>query len=379
MKSIHIQPLPISKQCADMMRSLLLTFLLIGLSAVCLPAKEKPTSLLTGGVTGTYVTFGNNIAEVANKKPYNHKVDVLPSHGSIDNIKRITSSNGAIPLGIVQSDILGFLSRSTNDNTRAIASRLSLIFPFYEEEVHILARKPIKGLSGLTGMRVVVGLEGSGNMLTAMNIMALSGVQPSEIIHAAPAEGVVSVLSDEADALIFVGGKPVTLFTNLADLKTAHKGKNAHLLDAIHFVPVDDQRVFSEYSPTRINAGDYPFVDNAVLTAKVNAVLVSYEPPELKGAAREAYCKPLQQISRAIVHHMEYLRDSAHPKWKEVNLYADLNIWPRNSCVWEGKRFIGAPEATAAVPVKVAPKVRDALSKDLLDVVKFGTKDNAEQ
>ena len=337
-----------------------------GVTPIILHAGSKPLSMVTGGEAGTYIRFGEDIASVASDKPYEQPVNVLKTSGSIDNIKRITSSKGGVSLGIVQSDILGFLSRSTNKNTRATSERLSLLFPFYEEEVHILARRDIGGLRDLAGKRVIVGEEGSGNMLTAMNVLALAEVEPGVVLNTAPAEGVVSVLSGEADAMIFVGGKPVALFSNLSELKTANNGKNAHLLEQVHLVPIDDQRVYAEYLPTRINVGDYPFVDSTLLTAKVSALLVSYEPSSLNSKSRAAYCEPLHAVSRAIVENIDRLKTTGHPKWKEVNLYEDVSLWKKNSCVWDGKKI------AKAVRNMSEPVTNDPLSKDLLDIVKYG-------
>lgn len=346
--------------------SVVLSFIMI----VCLSATHAQSNdamtIVTGSDTGTYVRFGNDIAAIVKQAPYKKQLNVLSTSGSIDNIKRISGGNGQVALGIVQSDILGFLSRSTSDNTRAIAKDLSLIFPFYEEEVHILARKDILGFRDLAGKRVVVGQEGSGNMLTAMNLLALADIEPAQTIHISPAEGVVSVLSNEADAMIFVGGKPLSLFSNLSDLKTAHGGENAHLLDAIHLVPIDDQRIFSEYLPTRINAGDYSFVDSTVLTAKVNAVLVAYDPQSIKTSNRDAYCDQIFAVSKAIAGNMEALKNTGHPKWENVNLFDNVAKWKKNECVWDGKTFLAAPAMKSLQPSTIS----DALSKDLLAVVR---------
>src|SRR5690242_2080317 len=77
---------------------------------LALPVQAEETlGIVTGPKTGTYYAIGKDIAQVAAKS--NITVDVKPSQGSIDNIKRINSSENAA-LGIVQSDVLGFLSRS---------------------------------------------------------------------------------------------------------------------------------------------------------------------------------------------------------------------------------------------------------------------------
>ena len=338
--------------------------MIVILGGVSYAASTDAIKIVTGPDTGTYYAFGHNIADLSPKNA--SPIKVISSNGSIDNIRQIVEGKGNIALGIVQSDILGFLKRSTSANTKRVADHLSMVFPFYDEEVHILARQNIKGLRDLEGKRIVVGEEGSGNMLTAMNILSLAQIKTGHLLHMPPAEGVVAVLSGEADAMFLVGGKPVPLFTNLSSLKEAKSGANAHLLDEVHLIPVDDQRVYAEYSPTRINKGDYPFMHETILTAKVSAILVAYgESAKTKRNARE--CSQLQEVSRLIAARLDTLKTTGHPKWKEVNLYADVTGWPRNPCIWEGKRFFAAPASQPVIKGKNAE-----LTNDLLDIVKHG-------
>src|SRR5271165_5313491 len=64
--------------------------------------------MVTGPKTGTYITFGKDIAKEAAKEGI--KVNVFDSKGSVENIQRITSKE-KVGLAIVQSDVLGFLRR----------------------------------------------------------------------------------------------------------------------------------------------------------------------------------------------------------------------------------------------------------------------------
>ena len=69
---------------------------------------DEVIGIVSGPKTGTYYAIAKDISQVAGKAGVS--VDVKTSEGSIDNIKRINSSENAA-LGIVQSDVLGFLSR----------------------------------------------------------------------------------------------------------------------------------------------------------------------------------------------------------------------------------------------------------------------------
>ena len=126
--------------------SILIMALSLWMGPVSAQAKSKGIGMVTGSKTGTYIQFGRNIAEVADEAGL--EIIVKQSEGSMANIKRMVSKENA-GLGIVQSDVLGFLKRSNDAETRRIASQLRLVFPFYNEEVHLFARRDIRNPFGI--------------------------------------------------------------------------------------------------------------------------------------------------------------------------------------------------------------------------------------
>jgi len=288
---------------------------------------NEALGIVTGPKTGTYYAFGKDIADAVGKSGLD--IDVKSSEGSIDNIKRINSSENAA-LGIVQSDVLGFLSRSQNPESLKMASKLRMVFPFYNEEVHILARKEIKTFAELKGKKVAVGEEGSGNMLTSTNLFALMDVAPAETLKIPPAQGVVAVLRGEVDAAIFVGGKPVRLFKNLEDLTLPENQKYGDMLKDVHFIALDSPRMLEEYRPANISSSDYNFVEGNVPTIAVQAIMVSYD----FSGANKSRCEKLASLTKALKASLPSLKEKGHPKWKEVNLDANSGVWKRDGCAW---------------------------------------------
>lgn len=330
-------------------------------------AADQSIAIVTGPETGTYFAFGRNLAEVS--QSVGQPVDVRGTSGSIENLKLMTKSGENAALGIVQSDVLGFLRRSTNVSSREIAEKLRLVFPFYQEEVHVLARREIASIDQLKGKRVVIGEEGSGNALTAINLFALLGVETEKLVQLPPAEGVLAVLADEADAMVFVGGKPVPLFDNLAGLKTADGGKNAQLLEEVHFLPLKDERLLKDYEPAELSPQDYPFISAPVPTVAVTAVLVAYDFSTGKNSYHIRRCEELARIGSAVRQHLTYLKESGHPKWKQVDFSRPLGEWKRDICAWRDTAVAAAPAKTDA-PRK--PRFSSALERDLLNVIKHG-------
>jgi TRAP transporter TAXI family solute receptor len=313
--------------------------------------KDELLGIVTGPKTGTYYAFGKDIAIAANKMGID--VDIKDSEGSIDNIKRINSSENAA-LGIIQSDVLGFLSRSKSPESMKIARNLRLVYPFYNEEVHVLARREIADFAGLQGKNVAIGEEGSGNMLTSINLFSVMGVVPAEMKKIPSAEGVVAVLKGELDAVIFVGGKPVRLFKNLEDLTLPENQKYADMLSQVRFLPLDSPKLLEEYRPGEITQNDYIFVTEKVPTVAVQAVMVSFDFSQTPNKKR---CKLLTDLAKAIRTELPYLREHGHPKWKEVDLDSDSGLWKKDGCAWP----VESPKASAEKAEKAAKADKKAL------------------
>lgn len=316
-------------------------------------AETNTLGIVTGPKTGTYYAFGKDMAQLLAKSDVT--LDVTSSEGSIDNIKRINSAQNAT-LGIVQSDVLGFLSRSKSPNSMKMASNLRMVFPFYNEEVHVLARKSIKRFSDLSGKKVAIGEDGSGNMLTAVNLFSMMNVTPSETRKIPPAQGVVAVLKGDLDAVIFVAGKPVRLFKNLEDLTLPENKKYEGMLEQVHFLPMDNPKMLEEYKPAEISHDDYHFVQNRVPTIAVQSVLVTYD----FSTGSKKRCEQIALIADLIRKNLPALKEKGHAKWQEVKLDAQSGIWKKDSCAWPAPAKAGSEakhkEAKTPEPKKTAPK-----------------------
>ncbi|MDX2113971.1 MAG: TAXI family TRAP transporter solute-binding subunit [Alphaproteobacteria bacterium] len=286
----------------------------------------EPLTMVTGPKTGTYYAIGQDIAKALDAEGM--EISIRESEGSIDNIKRMNDMQGAM-LGMVQSDVLGFLSRSQTPESLRMASRLRMVLPLHEEEVHVLARRSIENWQGLQGKRVAIGEEASGNMLTAINLFALSELEPAEMKKMPPAEGVVAVLKGELDAVIFVGGKPVRLFKNLENLTDSQNQKFTGLLSQVHFLPLDNARLLEEYRPATITAQDYSFVSSPVPTVAVQAVLVSFDV-----SASKERCKQLGAFTAALRDKLSELKNKGHSKWNDVDVDNSGGLWKKDACAW---------------------------------------------
>ncbi len=283
--------------------------------------------MVTGSPTGTYYRFGHDIKNIVGE--YGLNIIVKESKGSVDNINRVGSKENAA-FGIVQSDVLGFLKRSSEQKSQNLAENLRMVFPFYNEEVHLIANKSITSFESLEGKTIVVGQRGSGSWLTSINLLNITGVRPLKMLRLSPEEGLVAVLNGKADAMIFVAGKPVKLFKNLDSLKE-HENYSA-MLDNVHFVPITNKKVFTEYSQSVITKNDYSFVTDDIPTAAVTAILVSYDFSDAENQYSKVRCDNIRQFSAIVSENIDKLKGEGHPKWQEVSLDAGVGIWKRDKC-----------------------------------------------
>ena len=304
--------------------SLLLALLCLSLSGL---ATAAGMGLVTGSTTGTYYRFGNEMAEVAGKVGV--AIEVKNSEGSLANIRRMASNENAA-MGIVQSDVLSFLARSEDPEMKRIATDLRLIFPFYNEEVHVFARKEVKSFADLAGKRLALGTKGSGSWLTAVNLLRMTGVEPGEIKHMKPKRAAREVVIGGVDAMIFVGGKPVPFFVDMEDLR--NNPVYMDMFDHVHFITLDHPAVLKEYEAATITRADYPWMPDDVKTVTVKAALISYDFSNPANTYHAKRCKQIRKLGDTMRQELPKLRQNGHAKWQEVNLDAGIGIWQLDRC-----------------------------------------------
>lgn len=310
-----------------------LTAVLMGVAmcmvSLSLAETYSPMGMVTGSPSGTYIQFGRQIADIALSEGI--EIIVKTSGGSLDNIQRIRSKENAA-LGIVQSDVLGFIKKRSDDpELKKFVRNLRLIFPFYNEEVHLYASKQIQRIEDLKGKRVSIGTKNSGNFVTSINLFHIMNVEPGELLtHLKPMDAAAAVISGEIDAMIYVAGKPVSLFNDLQKLKSNHA--LATYFENTHFVALDQEDILKEYVPSSIGTSDYSWFDKEIPTVAVKAVLIGYDFSKGRSPYYQMRCEQLGKISHALRKNMEKLKTTGHEKWKEVDLDQEVGIWTLDKC-----------------------------------------------
>ena len=319
--------------------------LLILLAASVCPAAEE-LGLITGGEKGTYYQFGLDLQKLV--KPTGVNLTVHNSKGSIENVFAVYQRPG-VQMGIVQSDVLAFVARVQSDPVLSrIAKKTRMVFPLYNEEVHVLGRRGIRDFDDLAGRRVAIGRDGSGTYLTARLLFKLSEVAPSEMVPIDTSEALAELKAGRIDAMFYVAGYPVKLLKDDVSEK-----------DALELIPIMNKSITEFYPRADIPANVYEWQRTALNTVAVKAVLVSFD-------FRRKDCDNVGRFAQTMSRQMSWLLQNGHPKWKVVDLNYPLKGWEQYDCV---RKYLGSAQAGVPAPTRVGQSENPVFNaiKGLLD------------
>jgi TRAP transporter TAXI family solute receptor len=275
-------------------------------------AMATDVGVITGGEGGTYYHFGQDLKRLL--KPNGIDVTVHASKGAVDNVYAVSQRPG-VQLAIVQSDVLAFVARVETDPVlKRIAKKIKMVFPLYNEEIHILGRG-INEFDDLAGKRVAIGREGSGNYLTARLMFKVAEVEPAEMLTIDTDVALAELKAGKIDAMFYVAGAPVKLFT-----------EGVTDADGLKLVPVRNKSLTEFYPNVEIPAGTYAWQSEPLSTIAVKAVLVSFD-------FRRLDCDNVGKFAQVMATNMNWLADNGHPKWKQVKLDFPLKGWEQYDCV----------------------------------------------
>ena len=315
--------------------------------------------IVSGGADGTYIRIAADLANVLDGE--NLRVLPMIGRGSLQNLRDIMFLRG-VDIGIVQMDAREQL-KAENLQTDAVR-RLRFITRLYNEEVHIIANREIADIRQLEGKKVNIDKVGSGTNLTARLIFEKLGVKP-ELTTYDQGSSYERLRSGEIQAAVYVAGRPVRA---IAEFQSEGR---------FHLLPIPFEGEIAEsYFPARFSNADYPRLvdqDKPVETLAVGSLLAVFNWPENS----DRYSRVSRFVDAFFSRFDEFLQPGRHPKWKEVNLAADVPGWERVKPAQEWlNRAAAAGRPSAQVKsfedfmssrgVAVSPEQREALFRDFL-------------
>jgi TRAP transporter TAXI family solute receptor len=269
--------------------------------------------MMTGGLQGTYYQFGLNLKELMSHNGID--LSVSNSDGSVSNVYAVYK-RPRTQMGIVQSDVLAFVAKiETDPELQKIARKMKMVFPLYNEEIHLVGKKDVTAFNDLQGKNVAIGKEGSGTYLTAKLLFKVSGIKPANMVTVGTTDALEQLKAGTVDAMFYVAGYPVKLFSEqISDA------------DNLHVVPIENQAIVDFYPEGEIPAATYSWQPEPVNTVAVKAVLVSYD-------FRNANCRNVGRFATLLHDNLEWLKENGHQKWHSVDLEYPLKGWEQYDCV----------------------------------------------
>ena len=318
--------------------------MLISLSVLAQqPAASQQSSvpkfaIAAGSSSGTYETM---LAQLKNVCPIDRlglDIETVESHGAIDNLAKVldNEANGAF----LHSDVIFY-----HDQTEPIRDRVKTLIDLYPEEVHIVALRhsvtqtagtKIGGfnkqviefydLNSLRGFKV--GAAGGG-VITADVIAANIGEnnQPGfQVVDLEKGDSVLpALLSGQVQAVIFVGGSPLKIITDM--------DPNTYKLLPVPDYMIDRLKATGIYKPATIF---YNKLDKThIKTIAADAILVSraYKTPKMVNALaqfRKCFHENLEELKETRGNHAKWsvVDPNSHGKWPWLDLPGDDKYSP---------------------------------------------------
>lgn len=180
------------------------------------PAKPRPLSIATGAPESTYYELAKALAVVMAAEDPPRQLEVVATEASYDNMQRL--HRGEVPLAMVQGDT------PPSPEARTVAT-------LFDESLHILVRADlhdrVRTIDDLVGLRVNIGLAGSGSHHTCAFVL--------DHLRIDPAERLTLGQSAASDALR-AGTLDATMWVTLAPTETV---RDLLLEGVVFLVPLD--------------------------------------------------------------------------------------------------------------------------------------------
>jgi len=291
------------------------------LKAISERMNANTLTVVTGTPSGIFSTFGADLSAVLNDGD-ELRIMGVTSAGAFQNVRDVRFLKG-IDLGFTITNILGQYRRTGEIGD--LSDKIVYISRISNDEIHVVTRSNITSFEQLRGLKVNFSTKGSGNQLSAQDIVRALNVDVEEV-NFAPTDALEKLKNGEIAAAILTSHSPSPL---IAPLKAS---------DGYHLIPIPVAKaLIGDYLPASLTSADYPNLippGQVIETIATPSVLIAYNWP--KGSDR--YRRVDKFVKAFFTKFDEFKKPPRNPSWRDVNLAATIPGW---------KRFEGAEEMLA--------------------------------
>jgi TRAP-type uncharacterized transport system substrate-binding protein len=276
-------------------------------------ANRGVVELVTGRSGDISVQLAEEIAGIVDDGATRRVVPVL-GKGNLQNITDLKYLRG-IDLAIIPGDVLEYARERRV--FPGIEGSLFYIAKLCNQELHLLARSDIKQIGDLAGQTVNVDVQGSSTAYTTTRVFNLLGIN-AKTANDNQDVALQKLRNGEIAAIAFVVAKPAPFF------QAIDASDGLHLL-SIPLTPA----VAGAYIPSRITAADYSRLvpsEQPAETIAVGNVLIAADLRNLG----DRYRNISNFVDALFTNFQGLLTPGHHPKWREVNIAAELPGWTRH-------------------------------------------------
>ncbi len=286
-------------------------------------ANDIAVSIVVSGLSCTCARFAEDIRNVVNDlSPDGIRVLPVLGIGGLQNVNDLLFLNN-VDMGVVDEGSLRLLKNRDPALYANIEQRVQFITKLYNSEFHVLARDDIKSYDDLRGKKVNFNLKDSQTEVIADTVFNSLNI-PVQRSYYDNDEAIKRLIAGDISAMIVLTGAPQGA---LARLTTG---------DGVHFLPLDPESLsgrdlhdlFANYLPAEITHEFYPNLvpeGTTVPTIASRALLVTYAWPENS----DKYKKLAKFVDVFFGKIDQFNNPARHPKWREINLAADMPGWVR--------------------------------------------------
>jgi TRAP-type uncharacterized transport system substrate-binding protein len=175
------------------------------------PAPPSTITITSGPQGSTFANTAERYRKILARQGVTLKI--LPSQGSLENLKRLIDPKEKVDIGFVQGGVAGQLDTSGLETLGSLF--YTPVYVFYR------APKPISRLSELSGMRIAIGREGSGTQVLATALLRANGIEgkdkdATKLLDLQGEDAEQALIANQADAVILMGDSAA--FSNVRDL-----------------------------------------------------------------------------------------------------------------------------------------------------------------
>jgi hypothetical protein len=299
---------------------------------------ENVVSIVSGNPNGGYLGIAYDIAAVVDN---GDDMRVLPivGKGAVQNLKDVLFLRG-VDMGLANTVTLSHFKKTGELGTN-LEDQVAYITMLFQDELHVLVRPEINSMQDLAGKKVNFSDKGSGAQLSSQGIFSTLKINVTE----------VNMGQGDAIELMKKGEVAATMCTCLKPLKP-HQSIPADLGFKLLNVAYDAP-FYDDYIPAKLTSEDYPNLipkGATISTISVPTLLIAYNWPK----GHERYRRLEKFVDQFFNKFDEFGKPPRHPRWKSVNIAANLAGW---------RRFPPAQEWLAAR--SAAPEKQVVLNKKM--------------